>query len=71
MIALGLCIGVLLLGPLAAWLAGLLNPIGFVGVPPWRVPASARAADRANRLWTPAYHEQYELEHADRPAGAR
>lgn len=60
MIYLGLLIGFLVIGPVLGWLAGLFNPIGFMGVPPWRVPASARAADRENRLWTPDYHAAFE-----------
>lgn len=26
-----------------AWLAGIFNPMGYLGVPPWRVPKQARA----------------------------
>lgn len=25
-----------------SWLIGLFNPIGYMGVPPWKVPAEAR-----------------------------
>jgi hypothetical protein len=58
MIELGLLIGAILSVPLA-WLTGMFNPIGFMGVPPWHVPESARAASRENRLWTPQYHEEW------------
>jgi hypothetical protein len=37
MIEIGLLIG-LLISPLVAWLLGAFNPIGYLGVPPWRVP---------------------------------
>lgn len=60
MIALGLLIGFLIIGPALAWLAGMFNPIGFIGVLPWKVPASARAAGRENRVWTPEYHAAFE-----------
>jgi hypothetical protein len=33
----GLLIGMTLATPLA-WAAGMFNPIGYLGVPPWRVP---------------------------------
>lgn len=55
----GLLVGVAVIGPLVAWLTGLFNPIGFMGVPPWRVPASAKAAEREGRIWTPDYHDQW------------
>ncbi len=46
----------------------MFNPIGWMGVPPWRVPESARAAARERRVWTPQYHEQWELQNrTDRP----
>lgn len=56
----GLLIGLFVIGPPVIWLVGGFNPIGFLGVPPWRVPESARAADRENRIWTPEYHEAFE-----------
>lgn len=49
----GLLAGFCVIGPLLAWLTGMFNPIGFLGVPPWRVPESARAAEREGRIWTP------------------
>src|SRR4051812_11742782 len=56
----GLLVGLLIVGPALAWLAGMFNPMGFLGVLPWRAPEAARAADRENRIWTPAYHQPYE-----------
>lgn len=37
MIELGLLLGILI-APLPMWLFGMFNPIGYLGVPPWRVP---------------------------------
>lgn len=37
-IALGLFLGFFLFGPAVCWLAGLMNPIGYIGVLPWNVP---------------------------------
>ena len=38
MIAIGLFIGFFIVGPLVCWLTGMFNPIGHLGVLPWRVP---------------------------------
>ena len=37
MIAIGLLVGFLIIGPALGWLAGLFNPMGFMGVLPWKV----------------------------------
>jgi hypothetical protein len=37
-VALGLLIGAFIVAPLLIWLIGGFNPIGYLGVPPWRVP---------------------------------
>jgi hypothetical protein len=60
LVAAALLTGFCIFGPLLGWLAGLGNPIGFLGVPPWRVPESARAAARQNRVWTRHFHDEYE-----------
>lgn len=37
-VAFGLLIGAFVVAPLVIWLIGGFNPIGHLGVPPWRVP---------------------------------
>lgn len=34
--------GALAIGMPLAWVIGLFNPIGYMGVPPWRLPAEAK-----------------------------
>jgi hypothetical protein len=41
MIALGLLIGFVVIGPVVCWLLGVFNPIGYMGVFPWNVPDDA------------------------------
>lgn len=59
----GLLVGVAIIGPALGWLTGMFNPMGFIGVPPWRVPESARAAEREGRIWTPIYHQDWQARH--------
>jgi hypothetical protein len=63
----GLLLGFLILGPALAWWLGMFNPIGFMGVRPWRVPESAKAAEREGRIWTQAYHLAWQAQHAHAP----
>jgi hypothetical protein len=47
---LGLLVGVFIVGPAFCWLIGLFNPIGWMGVPPWRVPPCECPEDHYRRL---------------------
>jgi hypothetical protein len=37
-IAIGLLIGAFVVFPIVGYFTGMFNPIGYLGVPPWRVP---------------------------------
>lgn len=37
------------LGTGLAWMLGVFNPLGYLGVSPWRVPPEAWEAERARR----------------------
>jgi hypothetical protein len=53
-ILIGLLAGFFLIGPLACWLLGLFNPIGYMGRPPWAADVrEARKVDRARRASEP------------------
>lgn len=62
----GLLVGFVVIGPALAWAVGMFNPMGFLGVPPWRVPGSARAAEREGRIWTEDYHREWLARQSDR-----
>jgi hypothetical protein len=51
MIFIAFIFGLFVLGPLACWVAGMFNPIGYFGEFPWH-PAvrAARSQERRNRL---------------------
>jgi hypothetical protein len=34
----GVLLAIVVLGTGGAWAAGMFNPCGYLGVPPWRVP---------------------------------
>jgi hypothetical protein len=41
LVLLGLVFGLVVAGPIVCWLLGLFNPIGYMGMLPWKVPAEA------------------------------
>lgn len=61
-VLLGLFLGFFVIGPIVGWMAGLTNPLGWMGVPPWRVPKCACPADH-NRPW---HHQSCGLAHPPR-----
>ncbi len=46
----GLLVGFVVIGPVACWLLGVFNPIGYMGRPPWASDVKeARKAERERR----------------------
>lgn len=44
----GLLVGFCVIGPVLAWVTGMFNPMGYLGVPPWRVPECTCGRDFAH-----------------------
>lgn len=49
LIVFGLLVGLIVFGPLACWLLGLFNPIGYMGHRPWSPEVKAARARASQR----------------------